>query len=79
MLLKIPLLSFSVKFPKLVEIVVCIQSAIIHDSVVYHSYKLGNFYMSSIEDGLIISTPKVTYSFNKYFLSLYCQVLFYII
>ena len=40
---KNPFTGISVKFPKLVEIVVCIQSGIICDSTVYHRYKLGNF------------------------------------
>lgn len=49
---KIPLLSFSGKFPN-VEIVVCIQSAIVHDSVFYHSYRL-KFYELIISSFIFI-------------------------
>lgn len=58
------------KFPNIVEIVERIQSAIIHDSVVYHSYKLGKSYVSSVEDELMISTSIFIYSLNKCFLNL---------
>lgn len=59
------------KFPNTVEIVVCIQCAIIHDSVVYHSYKLGKPYVFSIEVELMNTSSIFIYSLNKRFLNLY--------